>query len=107
MRQAIAQVLAGDGHHQTQVGHHQPAGGIDGFMVAQVAREALLFLGGQQRNTVDSLDVAIQIAQCAGEGEREAASGGILGGHRQTASHLGLVGRQNCGHAYCSFRFRR
>ncbi|MNN31267.1 hypothetical protein D3C81_1449500 [compost metagenome] len=101
MRQAIAQVLAGDRHHQAQVGHHQLAGGIDGIVIAQVARQALLFLRGQQRNPVDCLDIAVQVAHGRGEGQRKAAP--ATGRRRQTAGRQGLVGRQDCVHSIAPF----
>ena len=66
--QAVTQVLAGDGHHQAQVGHHQLTGSLDVVVIAQAARGALLLFEGEQRHAVDRRNVGVQVAQ---RGQRE------------------------------------
>jgi hypothetical protein len=43
--------------------HHKPAGGVEIVLVAQPAREPLLFIRGQHRNPIDGLDVRIDASK--------------------------------------------
>jgi len=59
VRQAVAQVLARHRHHQPQVRHHQPPGGLEVVVLLQALRVVVLFLGGEQRQAVDGADVGL------------------------------------------------
>jgi len=70
LRQAIAQVLARHRHHQAQVRQHQPAGGLDVVVVAQLAGVLLFFFEGEHGQAVDGRDVGVKIAQGRHHGPR-------------------------------------
>jgi len=59
LRQAIAQVLPGNGHHQTQVGEDQLPGGIQVVLIPQAFGAVLLLLQREQGKAVDRGDVSI------------------------------------------------
>ena len=63
MGQAIAQVLARHGHHQTQVREHQLSSGLEVVVVAQLAGKLLLLLQRQHGQAVRCRDVRIDVAQ--------------------------------------------
>ena len=50
--QAIAQILARNGHHQTQVRQHQFPGGLHVLVVAPLAGKFLLLLQGEHGQSV-------------------------------------------------------
>ena len=63
VRQAVAQVLARHRHDQPQVRQHQPAGGLQVALVAQLARQVRLVFCRQHRHAVDRRDVRVEVAQ--------------------------------------------
>ncbi|TXT21267.1 MAG: hypothetical protein FD132_777 [bacterium] len=77
MRQAVAQVAAGDGDHQTQMRQHQLAGGFEIVVLAQAGGQIALLLRAQQREAVDRLDVVLQAAQGGRYGEVQGLCGHV------------------------------
>ena len=71
MRKPIAQVAARDRHHQTQVRHDQGLRCGEVILIAQLAREASLFLLREHRKTIHCGDVGINIAEAGRETERQ------------------------------------
>ena len=60
MRQAVAEVAARHGDHQSQVGQHQTMSGLEIVVLAIAACERLLFLEAEDREAVHRLDIALQ-----------------------------------------------
>ncbi len=67
MRQAVAEIVTGDRHHQPQVRQHETAGGLQIGLIAELSGELALFLRRQHRDPVHGLDVGVNIAQLTGQ----------------------------------------
>ena len=63
VRQPIAEVAAGDRHHQPQVRQHQRAGGFQVAFRAEALRKGALFFRGENRKPVDRVDVGLEAAR--------------------------------------------
>ena len=67
--QPVALVAARHVHHETQVREHQALGGLEVVGVDEAAREVPLFLGGEHRHLVHRVDVRVQAAERARDGQ--------------------------------------
>ena len=85
-RQAVAAVAARDVHDEAQVRQHELARGVEVVVVAQAARQGLLFLAGQHRDAAHGVDVGVEAADRAGENEFERIASGKRVG-RSMACH--------------------
>ena len=63
LRQAIAQVLARDGHHQAQMRHDEATCCVEVVVVPQLAGVFGFLLGGEHGHAVDCRDVGVEIAE--------------------------------------------
>jgi len=61
MRQAVAQVLTRDRHHQTQVGHHHFACGLEIGVVPDSPTQFGFALRRKHRQPIDGRDVSVQV----------------------------------------------
>jgi len=96
VRQAVSQILAGDGNDEAQVRQHQFSGGLDVPVGAQAARGSRLFLLRQQGNAVDRGNVRVKVAQRGHQcpwiahGQREGGRRGqVHGGRRHPGTPFG------------------
>ncbi len=90
VRQAVAQIIAGDGHDETQVRHHERAGGLQVVVVAQLGRQARLFLLCEQGQTVDGRDVGVEVAQRGNQTPRITDGQCVGGGSGHVLSLIGI-----------------
>jgi hypothetical protein len=71
LRQSVADVIARHGHHETQVGQHQRASGIDVIVFLKAPPERGFLFLRQEREPVDRLDVMIEASQRSRGGESQ------------------------------------
>ena len=68
-RQAIAHVAARDVHDEAQVREHQRVRSLEVLPIAETAGERELVLAAQHRDRRHALDISLEAAERAGEGE--------------------------------------
>ena len=74
MRQAVAEIAAGDRYDHAQVRDHELPRGVEVLLVAKLAAKPQFLVRGEERKAVHGLDVVVQTSDGRGDGQREGLS---------------------------------
>ena len=93
LRQAVADVIASDRDHQSQVGEHQMARRLQVAGITQMACVLGFLRLGQQREAVHRLDVGFQTAGCREDGQSHGVHSQLLHENKFSTLCIGVLTR--------------